>query len=116
MAGAFVAIGGWPLWRGGEPRWWSLGLAALFLLVGWLAPSVLTPLNRAWMKLAYLMSRVVNPVVMAILFYGLFTPIAVFMRLFGRDALRLKFDRNARSYWQLRNAQVLDAKSLANQF
>ena len=64
-----------------------------------LTPGWLTPLNRAWMGLALLLSRVVNPVIMALLFYGVFTPMGLVMKLFGQDLLSLKRDASATSYW-----------------
>jgi hypothetical protein len=63
----------------------------------------LTPLNRAWMKLGELMGRVVNPLVLGLMFFGLFTPIALVMRAFGRDALCRRFDAQAPTYWVTRD-------------
>jgi hypothetical protein len=45
------------------------------------------------------MHRIVNPVVMGLLFYGTILPTGLVMRLRGRDLLRLKRDPNAETYW-----------------
>jgi hypothetical protein len=45
----FALIGLWPLPWGGSPRWWALGVAAVFLLAALVFPKTLAPLNRAWM-------------------------------------------------------------------
>ena len=62
-------------------------------------PSVLHPLNRLWMKLGLLLHRVVNPIVMGLLFYGTILPTGLIMRLRGRDLLRLKREPAADTYW-----------------
>jgi hypothetical protein len=99
MAGALALVSllnGWHLGR----LWpWTLAIAALFVLAAWLRPSVLHPLNRLWMKLGLLLHRVVNPIVMGLLFYGTILPTGLVMRMRGRDLLRLKRDSTAESYW-----------------
>jgi hypothetical protein len=116
MAGAFSLLGSWPLIRSAPPRWWALATAVAFLLAGILTPASLTPLNRAWMVSAHFLGKIINPIVMAILFYGLFTPLAIVMRWNGRDALRFRFDPRATTYWQSRTANQIDSESLVNQF
>ena len=87
---------GWQLWR----LWpWTLAAALLFLLAASLKPSSLRPLNRLWMKLGLVLHRIVNPIVMGLLFYGTILPTAFIMRLRGRDLLRLKREPAADSYW-----------------
>lgn len=95
----FALIALWPLWRGMAPRWWSLGLAAAFLGAALLAPRALAPLNRLWFRLGLLLHAVVNPVVMALVFFTTVTPIALIMRAMGKDPLRLRRDQDARTYW-----------------
>jgi hypothetical protein len=82
---------------------WALALAALTALVTFTRESWLTPLNRAWMKLGELMGRVVSPIVLGVIFFGLFTPVGIVMRLFGRDAMSRTFEPAAPSYWVERN-------------
>ena len=67
-------------------------------LVSIIKPSLLRPFNMGWMKLGLLLGRIVNPIVLGLLFFGLFTPLAILMRLFGRDELRLKKKRNT-THW-----------------
>ena len=56
----------------------------------------LAPLKRAWMKFGALMHQVVSPVVMGVIFFGVFTPFGVVMRAFGRDAMKRAFRAEAR--------------------
>jgi hypothetical protein len=94
---AVVSLGnGWHLGR----LWpWTSIAAVLFGVAAWLRPSLLHPLNRAWMKLGLLLHRIVNPVVMGLLFYGTILPTGLVMRLRGRDLLRLKREPSAETYW-----------------
>lgn len=73
-------------------------IGAALGLTGLLRPALLTPLNRAWFRLGLLLGRIVSPLVLGLIFYGLLTPIAWTSRVLGRDALRLKKQSNA-SYW-----------------
>jgi len=97
-------------------RLWAIALAAAFLLVGLIAPQFAHPLNVAWMKLAVLLSRATNPLIMALLYFLVFTPFALVFRLTGRDALRLGKDPSAASYWIPRHPPGPDPISMNNQF
>jgi len=72
--------------------------ALIFLLITLIKSDALLPLNKLWMRLGILLGMIVSPIVLGIVFFGLFTPIAVFMRLSGRDELRLKFNQKV-SHW-----------------
>jgi hypothetical protein len=65
----------------------------------------LMPLNKLWMRLGLLISMIVSPIVLGVIFFGLFTPIALFMRLIGRDKLRLKISKKS-SHWISRSEQI----------
>jgi predicted membrane metal-binding protein len=65
----FLIVGLWPLLYSGTPRIWALVIAAVFVLLGFLAPKTLSPLNRLWFRLGMLLHRVINPLVMGIIFF-----------------------------------------------
>ena len=69
-----------------------------FLIITIINADVLLPLNKLWMKFGILLGMIVNPIIMGIIFFGIFTPIAILMRLFGRDELRLSF-KNKKTHW-----------------
>ena len=73
-------------------------------------------MNRAWTKLGLLLFRVVNPVVMFVLFYATIVPIGLVMRALGRDPLRLRFDRGARATGSSANRRGPRPSSMKNQF
>jgi len=99
FAVVFSIIGLFPLLHGNAVRWWSLVVAAVFLALAYLAPRALAPLNRVWLKFGLLLHAIVNPVVMAFLFFSTVTPIGLIMRAMGKDPLRLKLDAGAKTYW-----------------
>jgi hypothetical protein len=69
--------------RAGYP--WTGGVAALFLAAAFMRPAMLHPLNLIWLKFGLLLHRIVNPVVMALLFYGTVLPTGLVMRMLGKD-------------------------------
>jgi hypothetical protein len=112
----FLAIALAPLWKGGNIRWWSVGITLVFLLAALTRPKVLAPLNRLWFKVAMLLARMTNPVTMGIIFFLVITPAALVMRLMGKDPLRRKFDPAAPSYWIERKPPGPAPETMTNQF
>jgi saxitoxin biosynthesis operon SxtJ-like protein len=92
------------------------GLGAAMLALALFCPKALTLPNKAWLRLGLVLHTIVNPVVMAILFYFTFLPIGLLLRLFDKDVLRLKWEREAKSYWIPRtDTRPLD-ESMRQQF
>lgn len=112
----FMVIAGWPLLHGEALRWWSVAVAAVFALVALVKPALLAGLNRLWIKIGVLLGKVVSPIALGILFYGVFTPIGAVIRFSGKDPLRLKFDPDADSYWIPREPPGPPHGSMTNQF
>lgn len=100
FTGIFLIVAGYLWLYHGKPVAIQafLVLAAAFLAFTLFMPIALRPLNKAWYKLGLLMGRVVSPIVLGILFFILITPIAIVMRLAGRDPLRLR-KQDAQSHW-----------------
>jgi large-conductance mechanosensitive channel len=88
----------------------------VFLAAASLAPRALKPLNRLWFLFGAFLHKIVSPLVMALLFFVTVTPIAILMRLAGKDPLRLKFDRAAKSYWIERTPPGPAPETMRNQF
>jgi len=95
---------------------WEFGLAAVTAVVTIARPEWLAPLNRLWMKFGELMHRVVSPVVLGVIFYGVFTPIGLVMRMAGRDSMKRKFKAAAPTYWIERDPPGPPAESFRDQF
>jgi hypothetical protein len=116
FAAVFLIIAAFPLLHAGAPRWWSVGVAAAFALVAIVKPVLLAGANKLWMKFGLLLAKVVSPIALGILFYLVFMPIGLLMRVSGKDPLRLKFDPAAKSYWIPREPPGPPPTSMTNQF
>jgi len=124
FAAVFVGIGLWPAiewgWlprlNAGLVRYWALAVGAFLLAAGLWFPGSLRPLNVFWFRLGLLLGRLINPIVLGILFFAVFTPFGVLMRLFGADPLRLRLDRGARSYWIRREPSGPSGDTMKHQY
>ena len=116
MAAVFALIGAFGIYKESSHALIWLGIAAVFAAVTLVRPQLLGPANRAWLKLGLLMYRVVNPLIMAILFFGMMLPIGLLMRAFGKDFLRLARDPSAPTYWLPRDDPRPQSESMKQQF
>lgn len=116
FAAAFLVFACWPLVHKDPVRWWSLAVSGVFGAVAWLSPGWLSGLNRLWIKLGVFLGKVVSPIALGIVFYGVLTPAGMLMRLVGKDPLRLKRDATAQSYWIARDPPGPPPDSMTNQF
>ena len=108
----FLIVSFYPVLNNEDIRIWSLIISSIFLLLGILNSKLLTPFNKIWIKFGFLLGKIVSPIVMGIIFFGVVTPIAILMKILGKDLLNLKFNNN-QTYWIKKNYQ----KSLMkNQF
>lgn len=89
--------------------------AMCFLLITLCKDEILLPLNRAWMKFGILLGLIVNPFVLGILYFGMISPIAIVMRIFGRDELKIK-KVSVSSYWEDHDISDLPEDTFKNQF
>jgi hypothetical protein len=90
----------------------AIGL--VFFIATIVKADALLHLNKLWMRFGLLLGIIVSPILMGIIFFGLFTPIAIFMRLFGRDELHLHFYKR-KTYWVTRETTAAH-ESFKNQF
>ena len=112
----FVLLGLAPLFFGDTIRLWALALAAVFLVLSLAHPQILAPLNLFWTKFGLLLHRIISPVIMALLFFGVVTPIGLLMRLFGKRPLSLEFEPKIISYWIEREPPGPDPQTMKQQF
>jgi hypothetical protein len=87
----------------------------IFVAVTFFAPQLLTQLNRLWYALGNLLGKVISPLVLGAIFFGLISPIALITRLFGRDELKIK-KSFLKSYWVNRLPPGPPSNSFKNQF
>jgi hypothetical protein len=73
-------------------------ISVLFIFTTYFKSELLLPLNKLWMGFGLLLGSIISPIILGIIFFGLFTPYGIIMKIFGRDELRLKIKKE-KSYW-----------------
>ena len=108
----FLIIAVWPLLKSDPIRIWSLLIAIIFLFLGIINSKILTPLNKIWFKFGIFLGNFISPIVMAIIFFFVVTPIGILMKVLKKDLINLK-KNNDKSYWIIKE----DIKTkMKNQF
>ena len=108
----FLIIAIWPISNGENLKIWPLFLSLIFLVLGLFNSNILTPLNKIWMKFGLFLGMIISPIVMGIIFFCVVTPIALCLKLFKKDILKLK-KNNDYSYWETKDNSKNNMK---NQF
>jgi len=104
------------LWLGARLYPWLLELVGVIAVVTALRPEWLSPLRRGAASLSNALRRLLSPLLLGLLFYGVFTPLGLIMRLWGRDLMKRKFEPQALTYWVRRVPRALTAESFREQF
>jgi hypothetical protein len=104
-------------WKGNEPtNFWFWGAAALVLLTTLSVPILINPIYRAAMFIAHILGWINTRIILGLLYYFLFTPIALVMKLIGHDPLHRKFDKQAKTYWKVRDKIPFSKEHYLRQF
>jgi Saxitoxin biosynthesis operon protein SxtJ len=82
---------------------WMIAVGAVLAVITMTRAHWLAPFKGAWMRFGELLNRVVSPVVMGVIYFTVFTPVAIVMRLAKRDALERSYDAAAPTYWKRRD-------------
>ncbi len=101
----FLLIAIWPVIDSGSIRIWSVAISLIFLILGILNSTILTPLKKGWIKLGEILGKVIAPIVMGFVYFIIITPIGLLMRLLGKDLLNIKYNKN-KSYWIKRTKNI----------
>lgn len=109
----FLIVALYPLINSDEFHTWALVVSVVFLLLTFTAPQVLNLPNKLWFMFGTLLGSIVAPIVMALVYFITVLPIGLIMRLLGKDLLKQKLDKNAKSYWIERDEPIGPMK---NQF
>ncbi len=91
-------------------------ISALFIFMAFAAPNTLKPIYTAWMKIGYILGWINTRIILAVIFYLVFTPMGLVMRLFGADLLDLKIDKNKKSYWLRKENKGMGLEGYERQF
>lgn len=108
VGGVFLAIAAFLFWR--EVSWAPilLWIGLPLVLLGAVIPRVLGPIYTGWMGLAIVLGAIVTRILLTIFFFLVITPVALFFKLIGRDALHRKLDPQAATYWIDKDYPIAD--------
>ena len=106
----FLIIGLWPLKSGENLNLYFITAAAVFLILGLLNSKILSPLNNSWIKLGEILGIIIAPIVMALVYFVILTPVSIIVRVFGKDLLGLKFLKEKDTYWIKRKKSLNSMK------
>ncbi len=94
-------------------RVWALIVSIIFFSLAIIFPKVLKIPNKLWLRFGLLLGSIIAPIVMTFIYYSVVLPTAILMRFTGKDLLKLKSDKNIKSYWIIRKKPI---GSMKNQF
>ena len=94
-----LIIGLWPLKNGESLNFYFIIASVVFLILGLVNSKLLSPLNKSWIKLGEILGIIIAPIVMALVYFVILTPISIIVRVFGKDLLGLKFLKEKETYW-----------------
>jgi len=112
----FMVIASYPWLFGGAIRQWALIVAACFAVPALLFPIVLRPLNVAWLHFGQFMHKIINPILMGLVFFIAVVPTGLILKVLGKDPMRRKLNPNCSSYWIEREQGTIPKDSFKNQF
>ena len=106
----FLILGLWPLKSGENLNFYFLAISLIFLILGLIDSKLLSPFNKFWIKLGVILGNIIAPVVMALVYFVILTPVSLTVRLFGKDLLALKFLKKRETYWNTRKKALSSMK------
>ena len=109
----FFLLGCFPLSFAFEFRIGSLIFSFVFVIISMVNPLVIRPFYNIWIKFGDITGNIVAKIILVILYFSLFAPISLLLKLIGKDLLNRKIERNSSSYWINREEQP---GSMKNQF
>ena len=95
----FLIIGLWPLKNAENLNFYFITASIIFLFLGLINSKLLSPLNKSWIKLGEILGIIIAPIVMALVYFVILTPVSLIVRMFGKDLLNLKFLKEKDTYW-----------------
>ena len=95
----FLIFGLWPLKNGENLNYYFIIFSGIFLLLGLLNSKLLSPLNKIWIKFGEILGIIIAPIIMALVYFVILTPVSLVVRVFGKDLLGLKFMNKQQTYW-----------------
>ena len=102
----FIVVGLWPVIKGEAANIYLILISLFFLIFGLINSKILSPFNKAWIKFGEILGLIIAPIIMALVYFIILTPISLIVRMFGKDLLGLKFLKNQDTYWTKRKKKI----------
>ena len=102
----FLILSLWPLKNGSNINLYFIIVSAIFLILGLINSKLLSPFNKAWIKLGEILGIVIAPIVMVLVYFVILTPVSFIVRIFGKDLLGLNFVKGKETYWIKRKKNI----------
>ena len=95
----FIVVGLWPVIKGEAANIYLILISLFFLIFGLINSKILSPFNKAWIKFGEILGLIIAPIIMALVYFIILTPISIIVRMLGKDLLGLKFLKKQDTYW-----------------
>ena len=102
----FIVVGLWPVIKGEAANIYLILISLFFLIFGLINSKILSPFNRAWIKFGEILGLIIAPIIMALVYFIILTPISLIVRMLGKDLLGLKFLKKQDTYWMKRKKKL----------
>jgi hypothetical protein len=102
----FIVVGLWPVIKGETANIYLILISLFFLIFGLINSKILSPFNKAWIKLGEILGLIIAPIIMALVYFIILTPISLIVRMLGKDLLGLKFLKKQDTYWMKRKKKL----------
>ena len=102
----FILVGLWPVIKGETANIYLILISLFFLIFGLINSKILSPFNKAWIKLGEILGLIIAPIIMALVYFIILTPISLIVRMLGKDLLGLKFLKKQDTYWTKRKKKL----------
>ena len=102
----FIVVGLWPVIKGEAANIYLILISLFFLIFGLINSKILTPFNKGWIKLGEILGLIIAPIIMALVYFIILTPISLIVRMLGKDLLGLKFLKKQDTYWTKRKKKL----------
>ena len=95
----FLILGLWPLKNGENLNIYFIITSVIFLLLGLINSKLLSPINKLWIKFGELLGKIIAPIIMALVYFIVLTPLSFLIKISRKDLLKVKFSNKLESYW-----------------
>jgi len=101
-----------PYLRGNALPYWPWAVSGVLLFLSLIVPAALKPLYILWMSMGHYMGILNTKIILCLIYYLVFTPIALVFRLADKDPMERNWKTNEISYWK--DSRQQPAKHMEN--